>query len=276
MNHSGGLAIYIDDIFFTWKHGQEKLKVFLKDLDKFHPTLKFTNNSSEENVAFLDLKVRLKQGKIEMDLDVKSTDRHYCMENHIFLSKTPWKDGFSKKNCAGIWPFLYYWERFFFFPKIWSYPFDGKWKMISLKKICTNIFSSNVLKRWSFKKNCAGIWSCMFLYYLERWYFFPKNLIFFLWAKNERWSFTRNTWKNDFLYICTGATNLILCLPLSPSPAKKNPKKAKMILSHKNTPKVIHILDRYPKNSFHNSLYFYGDLYRRFHILISSEKNQEP
>ena len=64
MNHSGGLAIYIDDIFFTWKHGQEKLKVFLKDLDKFHPTLKFTNNSSEENVAFLDLKVRLKQGKI--------------------------------------------------------------------------------------------------------------------------------------------------------------------------------------------------------------------
>ena len=165
----------------------------------------------------------------------------------------------------------------FFFLKIWSYPLDGKWKMISLKKICTNmIFSSNVLKRWSFKKNCAGIWSCMFLYYLERWYFFPKNLIFFLWAKNERWSFTRNTWKNDFLYICTGATNLILCLPLSPSPAKKNPKKAKMILSHKNTPKVIHILDRYPKNSFHNSLYFYGDLYRRFHILISSEKNQEP
>ena len=224
MNHSGGLAIYnIDDIFFTWKHGQEKLKVFLKDLDKFHPTLKFTNNSSEENVAFLDLKVRLKQGKIEMDLDVKSTDRHYCTENHIFLSKTPWKDGFSKKKSRWNMAFLVLLGKYFL-PKIWSYPLDGKWKMISLKKIRTNmIFSSNVLKRWS-KKNCAGIWSCMFLYYLERSYFFPKNLIFFLWVKNERWSLTRNTWKNDFLYICTDATNLILCPPPPPLP-KRNPKK---------------------------------------------------
>ena len=28
---------YIDDIFFIWTHGQEKLKVFLEDLNKFHP-----------------------------------------------------------------------------------------------------------------------------------------------------------------------------------------------------------------------------------------------
>ena len=67
---------YIDDIFFIWTHGQEKLKVFLEDLNKFHPNLKFTSVSSEENVAFLDLKVKLKQGKIETDLHVKSTDRH--------------------------------------------------------------------------------------------------------------------------------------------------------------------------------------------------------
>ena len=65
---------YIDDIFFIWTHGQEKLKVFLED--KFHLNLTFTSNSSEENVAFLDLKVKLKQGKIETDLHVKSMDRH--------------------------------------------------------------------------------------------------------------------------------------------------------------------------------------------------------
>ena len=53
--------------------GQEKLKVCLEDLNKFQPNLQFT---SEENVAFLDLKVKLKQGKIETDLHVKSTDRH--------------------------------------------------------------------------------------------------------------------------------------------------------------------------------------------------------
>ena len=67
-------VIYIDDIFFIWTHGQEKLKVFLED--KFHLNLTFTSNSSEENVAFLDLKVKLKQGKIETDLHVKSMDRH--------------------------------------------------------------------------------------------------------------------------------------------------------------------------------------------------------
>ena len=34
------------------------------------------SNSSEENVAFLDLIVKLKQGKRETDLHVKSKDRH--------------------------------------------------------------------------------------------------------------------------------------------------------------------------------------------------------
>ena len=52
------------------------MKVFFEDLDKFHPNSKFTSDSSEENVAFLDLNVKLKQAKIETDLHVKSTDRH--------------------------------------------------------------------------------------------------------------------------------------------------------------------------------------------------------
>ena len=59
-----------------WTHGQEKLKVFFEDLNKFHPNLKFTSDSSEENVAFLDLKVKLKQSKIETDLHVKPIGRH--------------------------------------------------------------------------------------------------------------------------------------------------------------------------------------------------------
>ena len=67
---------YVDDIFFIWTHGPEKLKVILKDFNKFHPNLKFTSDSSEENVAFLDLKVELERGKMETDLPVKSTDRH--------------------------------------------------------------------------------------------------------------------------------------------------------------------------------------------------------
>ena len=62
-----------------------------------------------------------------------------------------------QKNLAGIWSFLYYRERScFFFPKIWSYTWDGKWKMIFLKKIHENMmFSLNFLKRWSFQKGAA-------------------------------------------------------------------------------------------------------------------------
>ena len=59
-----------------------------------------------------------------------------------------------QKNRALIWSFLYYRERwYFFFPKIWSYTLDRKWKMIFLKKINGNmIFSSNFLKKWSLQK----------------------------------------------------------------------------------------------------------------------------
>ena len=67
---------YIDDVFFIWTHGQEKLKVFWEDLNKFHPNLKFTRGSSEENVAFLDSKLNFKSGKIERDLHDKSTDKY--------------------------------------------------------------------------------------------------------------------------------------------------------------------------------------------------------
>ena len=40
-----------------------------------------------------------------------------------------------QENSAGVWSFLYYWKRwYFFFPKIWSYTLDRKWKTIFLKK----------------------------------------------------------------------------------------------------------------------------------------------
>ena len=74
-----------------------------------------------------------------------------------------------------MWSFLYYRERwYFFFPKIWSYTLDGKWKMIFLKKY-TEIwyFLQTFWKDGLSKKGRAGTWS--FLYYLERWYFFPRK-----------------------------------------------------------------------------------------------------
>ena len=60
---------YIDDIFFIWTHGEEKLKFFLDDLNKYHPNINFTHE-------FLHLTVSLLGNKVSTDLYIKSTNRH--------------------------------------------------------------------------------------------------------------------------------------------------------------------------------------------------------
>ena len=70
-----------------------------------------------------------------------------------------------------------------------------------------------------------------------------------------------------FLYIPTSATNLT-----SRPPAKKNQRWSYPAKIHL---KVTEILDLHSKKSSNNSLYFYGDLYRRFHTLLSSEKTRK-
>ena len=67
---------YIDDIFFIWTHGEEKLNSILKDLNEFNPNLKFTYQTSENSVHFLDLHVSLKDGVVFTDLHIKPTDGH--------------------------------------------------------------------------------------------------------------------------------------------------------------------------------------------------------
>ena len=67
---------YIDDIFFIWTHGEEKLKFFLDDLNKYHPNINFTHQSNKEYINFLDLTVSLLDNRVSTDLYVKPTDRH--------------------------------------------------------------------------------------------------------------------------------------------------------------------------------------------------------
>ena len=67
---------YIDDIFFIWVHDEQELERFLKDLNNFTPNLSFTDQASKNCIPFLDLKVKLVDGKLETDLYMKSTDRH--------------------------------------------------------------------------------------------------------------------------------------------------------------------------------------------------------
>ena len=48
----------------------------MKELNKFIPNLSFTQKASKDCIPFLDLKVKLIDGKLETDLYMKPTDRH--------------------------------------------------------------------------------------------------------------------------------------------------------------------------------------------------------
>ena len=56
---------YIDDIFMIWQHGEDELKIFLKKLNNFHPSIKFTCEYSREKVNFLDVQVIVREGNVQ-------------------------------------------------------------------------------------------------------------------------------------------------------------------------------------------------------------------
>ena len=71
---------YIDDIFFIWEHGEKPLKVFIDQVNKFHPTIKFTAEYSKEEVIFLDLYIKLIDGESKKNLFIKPTDTHQFLD----------------------------------------------------------------------------------------------------------------------------------------------------------------------------------------------------
>ena len=80
-NHKPDLWIrFIDDIFFIWTHGQEKWNSFFEYLNSFHNSIKFTSEISTQSVPFLDVEVKLVEGKIETDLYTKPTDCHNYLQ----------------------------------------------------------------------------------------------------------------------------------------------------------------------------------------------------
>ena len=76
----------INDIFFTWEHGEESLRGFIDQINLFHPTIKFTSEYSEEEVNFLDLNIKLIDGELKTDLFVKPTDTLLVFRSNCFLS----------------------------------------------------------------------------------------------------------------------------------------------------------------------------------------------
>ena len=71
---------YIDDIFLIWTYGKKKQEQFLTELNKTHPNLKFTHESSKEKISFLDLSIILSSEKLHTDLHIKAIDCHQYVE----------------------------------------------------------------------------------------------------------------------------------------------------------------------------------------------------
>ena len=66
----------IDDVFFIWTHGKEKLEEFLKDFNNYYPNIKLTHEFNKESIPFLGLKMNLSAGQLTTYLHINSTGKH--------------------------------------------------------------------------------------------------------------------------------------------------------------------------------------------------------
>ena len=80
---------FIDDVFFIWTDSEENLKRFLKELNGFQPSIKFTFEKSKMKVNFLDVVIKIKNGRLSTDLYSKPVNSHQylhynsCHPEHI-------------------------------------------------------------------------------------------------------------------------------------------------------------------------------------------------
>ena len=71
---------FIGDNFMIWQHVEDELKIYLKKLNNFHPSINFTCEYSREKVNYLDVQVIVREGKLITDLHVKQTDSHQYLD----------------------------------------------------------------------------------------------------------------------------------------------------------------------------------------------------
>ena len=97
---------YIDDIFFVWTHGEEKLHYFFTGLNEFNPSLKFTYDYSTQRINFLDVIVSKEGNEFVTDLYCKATDCHQylhydsCHPDHMKKSSVYSQGLRIKRLCS--------------------------------------------------------------------------------------------------------------------------------------------------------------------------------
>jgi hypothetical protein len=80
---------YLDDCFILWKPNYGNIKDLIQALDNLHPKIKFTMETSEEQISFLDIVVYKEDTMIKTDIFHKPTDTfqylHFssCHPRHI-------------------------------------------------------------------------------------------------------------------------------------------------------------------------------------------------
>ena len=80
---------YIEDIFFSGDHREDKFKNFMDDLNKTH-AIKFTFEWSNSTINILNVAVSIKNGLIETDLYVESSENRsylFSSSGHQFHDK---------------------------------------------------------------------------------------------------------------------------------------------------------------------------------------------
>ena len=69
---------YIDDIFSLWDNDKRDVDHFIEQANKFHPSIKFTAEISENEITFLDTVVfKGERFKNESLLDIKTHKQTY-------------------------------------------------------------------------------------------------------------------------------------------------------------------------------------------------------
>ena len=84
---------FIDDIFGIWTHSLEKWNKFYEHLNSSHSSIKFVGEISDTCLPFLDVMVKLNNGRISTDLYTKPTNSH----NYL-----PWDSCHPKSTKIGI------------------------------------------------------------------------------------------------------------------------------------------------------------------------------
>ena len=70
-----------DDVFFIWTDSEEILERFLKELNFFHPNIKFTFEKLKMKVYFLDVVVKIKNGRLSTDLNAKPFKKIFNLQS---------------------------------------------------------------------------------------------------------------------------------------------------------------------------------------------------